>query len=112
MKYFKSLFLLLPKNKFLSHLTVITLSLMLIASCSPNSEKVKQIIVVGVSADVATINPLYAFDLQEGHLIDLLFLKPASENWNDSLGTIEFSPLLAASWQINRDSSFITKKKN
>ena len=108
MKYFKSLFLLLKKNNFLSHLTVTTLISILIASCSPNSEKAKQIIVVGISADVATINPLYAFDLQEGHLIDLLFLKPALENWNDSLGTIEFSPLLAASWQINRDSGFIT----
>lgn len=108
MKYIKSLFLLRKKNNSLSHLTVITLSLMLIVGCSPSSEKAKQIIVVGVSADVATINPLYAFDLLEGHLIDLLFLKPASENWNDSLGIIEFSPSLASNWQINRDSNFIT----
>jgi peptide/nickel transport system substrate-binding protein len=106
--YFNPLFLLLKKNNFLSHLTAITLSFILIVSCSPDLEKAKQILVVGVPTDVATINPLYAFDLQEGHLIDLLFLKPALERWNDSLGIIEFSPLLAESWQINRDSSFIT----
>jgi peptide/nickel transport system substrate-binding protein len=108
MKYLKSSYLLLHKLKLLSFLTSVTLSIILIVSCSPNSEKAKQIIVVGVSADVATINPLYAFDLQEGHLIDLLFLKPALENWNDSLGIIEFSPSLAESWQINRDSNYIT----
>jgi len=51
---------------------------------------------------------LYAFDLQEGHLTDLLFLKPAMEKWNDSLGLIEFEPMLAESWNVNKDSSFIT----
>jgi peptide/nickel transport system substrate-binding protein len=67
-----------------------------------------QVIVVGVTSDVATINPLYAFDIQEGHLIDLLFLKPAIEIWNDSIGIIEFSPMIAENWIMNKDSNCIT----
>ena len=86
----------------------VCLSLISITSCSQPSEKTKQVIVVGISSDVATINPLYAFDLQEGHLIDLLFLKPMSEVWNDSLGIIEFGPLLVENWQINKDSNYVT----
>ena len=63
--------------------------------CSQQSDK-KNIIVIGIPADVATINPLFAFDVQEGHLLDLLYLKPFQETWNDSLGTIEFSPMLVS----------------
>jgi len=87
---------------------IVAFSFIVFTSCSQNSEKSKSVIVVGVSSDVATINPLYAFDLQEGHLVDLLFLKPALEIWNDSLGIIEFSPLLAESWLFSKDSNSIT----
>ena len=101
----------LAKSKTAIYFALIAfVSLILIAftACSQPSEKTRQVIVVGISSDVATINPLYAFDLQEGHLMDLLFLKPALEIWNDSLGIIEFSPMLAKSWQINKDSNYVT----
>lgn len=65
-------------------------------------------IVVGIQADVQTINPMFAFSIIEGHLIDLLFLKPAKEIWNDSLGIIGFEPMLAKRWEWNKDSSSIT----
>jgi peptide/nickel transport system substrate-binding protein len=106
MKYFK-----IKSQKTKTYLVIIALIVIpitILVQCSQIAKNEKQVVVVGVPADVATINPLYAFDLQEGHLIDLLFLKPAMEIWNDSLGIIEFSPLLAESWQINRDSNFIT----
>jgi peptide/nickel transport system substrate-binding protein len=89
-------------------ITIVYLNLIAITGCSQPSEKTKQAIVVGISSDVATINPLYAFELQEGHLLDLLFLKPMSEVWNDSLGVIEFGSLLVENWQINKDSNYIT----
>jgi len=108
MKYIKSIQLYNKKGSYLKILVAVIFSFMLVISCSENSEKNRQIIVVGISSDVATINPLYAFDIQEGHLMDLLFLKPAMEVWNDSLGIIEFSPMLAESWQINKDSNCVT----
>ncbi|MBK7499365.1 MAG: hypothetical protein IPI19_09715 [Ignavibacteriales bacterium] len=107
-KNFKSLYLSPIKTICITFLIIVAFSFIVFTSCSQNSEKSKSVIVVGVSSDVATINPLYAFDLQEGHLVDLLFLKPALEIWNDSLGIIEFSPLLAESWLFSKDSNSIT----
>ena len=107
-KNFKSLYMSPIKTICITFLITVAFNFIVFTSCSQNSEKSKPVIVVGVSSDVATINPLYAFDLQEGHLVDLLFLKPALEIWNDSLGIIEFSPLLAESWQFSKDSNSIT----
>lgn len=76
--------------------------------CSKDQVSDKNKVVIGIPSDVATLNPLYAFDLQEGHLSDLMFLKPAMEKWNDSLGMIELEPMLAESWVVNKDSGFIT----
>lgn len=81
---------------------------LLIISCQSPSKSSKNSIVVGIPNDVSTINPLYAFNIIEGHLIDLLFLKPFIEEWNDSLGVIEFTPMLADKWEWNSDSSNIT----
>ena len=98
-------------NKVINYvfvLIVFSTSIIIFNNCSQSSNKPKQVIVVGIPADVATINPLFAFDLQEGHLMDLLYLKPMLESWNDSLGIIEFEPMLAESYIINKDSNFIT----
>jgi peptide/nickel transport system substrate-binding protein len=77
-------------------------------NCSgPEKTKVQKI-VVGIPNDASTINPLYAFNVIEGHLIDLLYLKPAIEYWNDSLGIIDYKPMLAKKWEWNSDSSSIT----
>ncbi len=95
------------KNKIIFSLTVIIISVG-ITGCSNSSVKKDKIVVVGIQSDVSKISPLYALSLQEGHLLDLLFLKPAFENWNDSLGVIELEPMLAESWVINKDSNFVT----
>lgn len=95
----------LKKILFVASLILISL---IAGNCSKDQSSDKNVVVIGIPSDVATINPLYAFDLQEGHLTDLLFLKPAMEKWNDSLGLIEFEPMLAESWNVNKDSSFIT----
>jgi len=101
------------KARFNSSLVIsITLlsfiSILILTQCSRDTQKSKNVVVIGIPADVATLNPMYAFDLQEGHLIDLLFLKPAIEKWNDSLGVIEFEPMLAESWEVKPDSDLIT----
>ena len=94
-------------HKLLFVASLITISI-LAGNCGGDRVNDQNIVVIGIPSDVATINPLYSFDLQEGHLIDLLFLKPAEEKWNDSLGSIDFKPMLAESWNINPDSNFIT----
>lgn len=84
---------------------LIVLSLFFLFGCSDKEDKNEDRIIVGIESDVQTINPMYAFSLFEGNLIDLLFMKPADEIWNDSLGTIEFEPMLAKQWEWNDDNN-------
>jgi len=79
----------------------------MVLQCS-NQSNTKDAIVVGIPADVATINPLFAFDAQEGQLMDMLYLKLFREIWNDSLGIIDFKPMIVESYTINKDSNLIT----
>jgi peptide/nickel transport system substrate-binding protein len=79
-----------------------------LSSCSDEGKISKNEIVIGIQADVQTINPMYAFSLTEGNVIDLLYMKPAKETWNKALGKIEFEPMLAEKWEWNNDSTSIT----
>jgi len=94
--------------EFLRPLFFLIITLILFSSGCTGPDSKSDRIVIGIQADVQTINPMFAFNVIEGHLIDLLFLKPAIEIWNDSLGIIEFAPMLAEKWEWNEDSSSIT----
>ncbi|MBT8383386.1 MAG: hypothetical protein KJO59_13610, partial [Ignavibacteria bacterium] len=94
------------QEKFKYVIILITLGLVLF-SCSDKKEQGENKIVIGIQADVQTINPMYAFSLTEGNVVDLLFLKPAKEIWNKTLGKIEFEPMLADKWEWNDDSTSI-----
>lgn len=63
--------------------------------------------VIGISADVKTISPLYAFSVDEGSISDLLFLSLVRVNWNEIIGNIETEPLLAHKWQWSNDSASV-----
>ena len=76
-------------------------------SCSTQKDPKDERIVIGIQSDVQSINPMYAFSLVEGNLIDLLFMKPAIEIWNDSLGIIEFRPMLAERWEWSEDNNLL-----
>ena len=92
------------RNKFKYVLILITL-LILLFGCSEQEDSGENVIVIGIQADVQTINPMYAFSLTEGNLVDLLFMKPAKEIWNKTLGKIEFKPMVAEKWEWNEDST-------
>jgi peptide/nickel transport system substrate-binding protein len=78
-----------------------------LAGCSDQKEPGENKVVIGIQADVQTINPMYAFSLTEGNIVDLLFTKPAKESWNTTAGKIEFEPMLADKWEWNTDSTSI-----
>jgi peptide/nickel transport system substrate-binding protein len=75
--------------------------------CSDQKHQKDERIIIGIESDVQTINPMYAFSYSEGNLIDLLFMKPAIERWNDSTGMIEFQPMLAEKWEWSNDNSLL-----
>ncbi len=79
-----------------------------LASCDEQKSPDNNRIIIGIESDVQTFNPMFAYNVIEGHLIDLLFLKPATEIWNDSLGIIDFAPMLAQKWEWDENSTSIT----
>lgn len=76
-------------------------------SCRKDKPVSPERLIVGITADVKTINPLYAFSVDEGNINDLIFLSLVKLNWNDAEGNIETSPLLAENWQWTEDSSSV-----
>lgn len=64
-------------------------------------------LVIGITSDVKTISPLYAFSVDEGNICDLLFLSLAKVNWDAAKGDVALEPMLAESWQWSPDSSSV-----
>ncbi|MFO7527174.1 MAG: ABC transporter substrate-binding protein [Ignavibacteriaceae bacterium] len=82
--------------------------LLIIVSCQKDEPSKPQRIVFGISADIKTINPLYAFSVDEGSINDLLFLSLVKVKWNEHEGDIYTEPFLAESWQWSTDSTSVT----
>jgi peptide/nickel transport system substrate-binding protein len=100
-KLTKNLSFLLKSVIFFTSIIVFTFG------CSEKKNPKDERVIIGIESDVQTINPMYAFSYAEGNLIDLLFMKPANEIWNDSLGVIEFQPMLAEKWEWNDDRNLL-----
>ncbi|MCW8959984.1 MAG: ABC transporter substrate-binding protein [Ignavibacteriaceae bacterium] len=94
-------------SSLIKSVTYLTLIFVLMWNCSDQKHQKDERIIIGIESDVQTINPMYAFSYSEGNLIDLLFMKPAIEIWNDSTGMIEFQPMLAEKWEWNDDHDML-----
>lgn len=84
--------------KKLFYTSLLILLLTLFFSCG-EARKPNNTVIVGISADVETINPLYAFSVDEGNITELLFLSPVKHRWDSSAGTLTSSPMLAERWE-------------
>jgi peptide/nickel transport system substrate-binding protein len=87
---------------------ILIISGLVLFNCKNQKEGAENKIVIGIQADVQTINPMYAFSLTEGNVVDLLFIKPAKETWNKNSGRVDFEPQLAEKWEWDDDSTSIT----
>jgi peptide/nickel transport system substrate-binding protein len=56
-------------------------------------------IVVAITGEVNTFNPLFAESMFEGEINDLLFPALVGSTFDTARGTIEYTPLLASSWE-------------
>ena len=90
---------------FFKVFTSLLITIIFFGACSEKKNSDDGRIVIGIESDVQTINPMYAFSYAEGNLIDLLYMKPANEVWNDSLGIIEFQPMLAEKWEWSKNGT-------
>ena len=85
------------------------LSLSLISfNCSKDNTAKTNRVIIGISSDIETLNPLYSFNLNEGYITDMLYLSLVQHSWNSTLGEIESEPMLAKKWEWNNDSTTIT----
>lgn len=88
---------------------IIIASLSILSLFSWNCESDKPIkndrAVIGVSADVENLNPLYAFGLLEGNIRELMFLGLVKYQWNEEMGDLDPHPLLAEKWEWDKDST-------
>ena len=90
------------------YLTILILSFLIIVSCEKESPSGPNRVVIGISSDIESFNPLFAFSVDEGSIAELLYLSLINFKWNNEKGDIESFPMLATRWEWNEDSSSIT----
>ncbi len=97
--------------KFLMKKTALTIILILAflhLSCQKNTQKTNNQVVIGITSDIQTLSPVYAFSLNEGTIMDLMYLDLFEPKWNAEKSDLELKPMLAKDWMWNKDSTSIT----
>lgn len=86
---------------------ILLLLLLISASCEKEQFKDTSRVVIAIQSEPETLNPIYAFGLNEGVITDHLFLYLLDLKWNENKGDVEAFPMLAEKWQWNSDSTSI-----
>ena len=71
-------------------------------SCETNGPSKSSRVVLGVSSDAETLNPLFAVSLIEGQINEILYLSLVKHKWDESAADIISSPLLCERWEWNQ----------
>ena len=95
----------MSRKKFLLSLLLIFPALF--SACDSKPPEQNKRIVIGISTDVQTFNPLYTFSVDEGVITELLYLSLFDFKWNEEKGGIDAHPMLAKKWEWADDSSSI-----
>ena len=96
--------MLLKRISFILFLT----TLLILPSCKNGSPPKSNDVVIGISADAESLNPLFTYTVDEGNISELLYLSLMKYEWEPSTGTLKPEPMLAKSWQWSKDSTSIT----
>lgn len=104
---------MLQTMRFIKILFPLLLSAIILISCdNDRPEKINRV-VIGISSDIETINPLYSFSVDEGVIDETLFLSLINFEWDSLKGDLTPEPMLADSWEWGADStSLIIKIKD
>jgi len=95
------------RNKYLLSILLLFIIIFL-PSCNKQVPVGQNRVVVAISSDIESTNPLFAFTIDEGTISELLYLSLVQHDWNYETGNMTTSPSLAKSWDWNKDSSSIT----
>lgn len=66
-------------------------------------------VVVGIPADISTLNPIFVQEVTEGEITELIYPRLIDASFDTTIGLLRFEPSLAHSWDLrneNRDVIF------
>jgi peptide/nickel transport system substrate-binding protein len=90
------------------YLIILFGSFLFSGGCEKESPVRQNRVVIGLSSDISSFNPLFAFSVDEGTISELLYLSLINFTWDEEKGIINPEPMLAESWEWSKDSSSIT----
>lgn len=89
-------------------LPVFLILVLFFQSCQKDSTTKQNRVIVGISSDPQSLNPLFVYTFEEVNISEQLLLSLVQQEWNDSLGIVDEIPMLAQNWSWNRDSTTLT----
>lgn len=92
------------------YLIILFCSVLFFGGCEKDSPVRQNRIVIGISSDITSFNPLFAFSVDEGTISELLYLSLINFTWDEEKGNIKPEPMLAENWVWNEDSTSISFK--
>ena len=91
-------------------IALVVISFVLFPSCNKEKNPSNERLIIAISSDVESLNPLYSFTYFEGAVTELLYLSLVQHNWNYEHGELDTSPMLAEAYGWSNDSSSIKIK--
>ena len=91
-------------------IALVVISFVLFPSCNKEKNPSNERLIIAISSDVESLNPLYSFTYFEGAVTELLYLSLVQHNWNYEHGELDTSPMLAEAYEWSNDSSSIKIK--
>lgn len=93
--------------KLFGYIAIISLVIFL-QSCNNNFNKHPNEIIIGISSDIESTNPLFSYTVNEGNISELLYMSLIQYKWDNKSGELIDEPMLAKDWYWNSDSSSVT----
>ena len=87
---------------------ILFLLIAFLPSCNKENSSHSNRVIIGISSDIESTNPLFAFTPNEGNISELLYLSLVQFDWDKQKGELIPKPMLAKDWYWNADSSSIT----
>ena len=88
-------------------LFAVTIASLLFVKCTSEEIESKNEVVIGIPADIESLNPLFAFTFEEGNITELLFQSLVKHRWDYERAELTNEPMLAVNWEWEPDSSSI-----
>ena len=100
-------------KKYLFFPAVVVVIAAISFSCSNNQNQSGKRVIIAIPADVTTFNPMFAVNINEGNISELIYLGLAELNWDRDKNDLKYEPMLAKSWQWSPDSlSLVVQLRN